>query len=254
MPSPLRTHWPAYAALGALFLLSTGAFAQRAYDSFDLLWHAREYVRPPFYLGDANWGAVGVQPEAEATGMKTGDAIQRVNGRPVDGFIVYYGALREARLGGRLQVQVQSPGGGNPVRDLSIDLRPYRSASDPEQGVAEYLSMALRVVALPALCLALGFWVAAVRIHDRSAWLFLTLLIGLPATFGGGAPETLFGRASRFRAPGTSAAQRESVVTQRMQSNNPYQRMPPLGVSVADREGIALIEKWIRQTRKETAP
>ena len=66
--------------------------------------------------------------------------------------------------------------------------------------------------------------------------------------------QTLFGRASRFRAPGTSAAQRESVVTQRMQSNDPYQRMPPLGVSVGDREGIARVEQWIRQTRKETTP
>jgi hypothetical protein len=66
--------------------------------------------------------------------------------------------------------------------------------------------------------------------------------------------QTLFGRASRFRAPGSSAAQRESVVMQRMQSSNPYQRMPPLGVSVADREGIALVEQWIRQTRKETTP
>ena len=66
--------------------------------------------------------------------------------------------------------------------------------------------------------------------------------------------QTLFGRASRFRAPGTSAAQRESVVAQRMQSNNPYQRMPPLGVSVGDREGIALVEQWIRQTRQETTP
>lgn len=66
--------------------------------------------------------------------------------------------------------------------------------------------------------------------------------------------QTLFDRESRFRAPGTSVASRASVVTQRMQSTNPYQRMPPLGVAVVDREGLALVEQWLRQTPKETTP
>jgi sigma-B regulation protein RsbU (phosphoserine phosphatase) len=193
-PSTTRTHWPAYAALAALFLLAAGAFTQRAYDTFDLQSHAREYARPPFYLGDANWGAVVLQPEAEATGMKFGDAVLSVNGRPVDGFVVYYGLLRRAAPGDRLEVQVQSPGDGTGIRNLSIELRPYQGASDPPIGFSEYLGTALRMVAFPVVCLALGFWVAAVRIGDRSAWLFLVLLIGLPASFGGGAPETLFGR------------------------------------------------------------
>jgi hypothetical protein len=63
--------------------------------------------------------------------------------------------------------------------------------------------------------------------------------------------ETLFGRESRFRAPAASALARDDVVTQRMQSQNPYSRMPPLGVSVPDREGIALVQRWIQHTRKE---
>ncbi|MFO1303276.1 MAG: hypothetical protein U1F54_06060 [Burkholderiales bacterium] len=64
--------------------------------------------------------------------------------------------------------------------------------------------------------------------------------------------ESLFGRASRFRVPGTAAGSRENVVAHRMQSTNPYQRMPPLGVAVADQEGIALVLQWIQQTTKET--
>ena len=63
--------------------------------------------------------------------------------------------------------------------------------------------------------------------------------------------DSLFGRESRFRAPQSSALQRDDVVVQRMQSANPYTRMPPLGVTVADREGIALVQRWIQQTRKE---
>lgn len=75
-----------------------------------------------------------------------------------------------------------------------------------------------------------------------------------PAASAQGTLQSLFGRASRFRAPASSAVHRDSVVTQRMQSNNPYQRMPPLGVAVVDREGIALIEQWIHQTTQETSP
>ena len=44
------------------------------------------------------------------------------------------------------------------------------------------------------MCIALGFWVAAVRIGDRSAWLLLVLLLSLPASYGGGSAEGLFGR------------------------------------------------------------
>ena len=139
-------------------------------------------------------------PEAEATGMKFADAVLAVNGRPVDGFIVYYGTLRRMTPGDRLAVRVQSPGpADNPVRDLSIELRPYRSSSDPAVGFSEYVGIALRVVALPAVCIALGFWVAAVRIGDRSAWLLLVLLLSLPGSFSGGSIEGLFGRENIFQ-------------------------------------------------------
>ena len=190
----VRSRWPAYGVLAVVFLVAVGVFAQNAYDTFDLLLHARDYARPPFFLGDANWGAVGVQPEAQAAGLRFGDAVHSVNGRPIDGFVVYYGALRRARPGDRLQVRVRAPGENTSVRDLSIALQAYQSASDPPAGFAIYLGTALRVVALPMLCLTLGFWVAAARIGDRSAWLFLILMISLPATYGAGMPQTMFGR------------------------------------------------------------
>jgi hypothetical protein len=87
--SRLRTHALAYVGLAALFLLPVTHFARDAFDRIDAVRHAAERVREPFYLGDANWGAVFLQPEAEAAGMKYGDAVLAVNGRPVDGFIVY---------------------------------------------------------------------------------------------------------------------------------------------------------------------
>ena len=187
--SQAPAHTLAYLGLAALFLFSVTAIARDVSDSIDQWRHGSEYARPPFYLGDANWGAVVLQPEAEAVGMKFGDAVLAVNGRPVDGFFVYYGALRQARAGDRLRVQVQSPGPGNdPVRDLSIELRPYRNSAP---SLSEYVGLALRVVVLPVVCIALGFWVAAVRVGDRSAWLLLVLLLGFSSDV---AAEWLFGR------------------------------------------------------------
>jgi hypothetical protein len=118
-----------------------------------------------------------------------------VHGRPVDGFAVYYGALRKARAGDRLRVQVQVQyQGETPVRDLSIELQPL-SRNPWYVGLSAYANFALRVVALPAVCIALGFWVAAVRIGDRSAWLLLVVLLSLAAYIGGGSGvQGMFGR------------------------------------------------------------
>jgi hypothetical protein len=39
-----------------------------------------------------------------------------------------------------------------------------------------------------------------------------------------------------------------------MRSTSPYTRMPPLGVHVVDREGVALVERWIQESTEENTP
>ena len=47
-----------------------------------------------------------------------------VNGHPVDGYVVYYGALARAKAGDRFVVQVRAPDPIEaPVRNVSIALR-----------------------------------------------------------------------------------------------------------------------------------
>src|SRR4051812_7568691 len=121
-----RSTWIRYGALAVLFLVTLAAFGQRAYDSLDLTRHMREYARAPFFLGDAAWGAIVLQPEAQTAGMKNGDAILTVDGRPINGFVDYYGPLRTAKPGDRLVVRVREAGPlTNPIRQLTITLRPY---------------------------------------------------------------------------------------------------------------------------------
>ena len=185
----LRSNLLLYVCLGILLALSATSIALTTFDTFDVMRHDTEYARPPFRLGDANWGAVALQPEADAAGMKFGDAVLAVNGRAIDGFVVYYGMLRGARAGDRLRVRVQTPG-TTTVRDLTIDMRPYRDPATPAPGVDDYVQLVLQVVVLPVACTALAFWVAAVRIRDRSAWLFLILLLSFPAYVS--APHAVF--------------------------------------------------------------
>ena len=75
---------------------------------------------------------------------------------------------------------------------------------------------------------------------------------------------SLVGYSSRFRAHGTNATSRivagdvaKSVIAVRMRSNNAMTRMPPLGVTVVDDAGLAVIERWIEQyltVKTETTP
>jgi hypothetical protein len=70
--------------------------------------------------------------------------------------------------------------------------------------------------------------------------------------------------ASRYRPPGTDShalvvstgSPEHSVLAVRMQSRNPRSQMPPLGTSIPDPGGLALIQRWIANLphRKETSP
>ena len=193
MPRRRRASAWLYAVLIALFLLATTVFITNVSENVDVRQHATEYARPPFYLGDANWGAVALQPEAEASGMKFSDVLLSVNGRPVDGFFIYYGTIHEARAGDRLQVRVRPQDVSAPARDLTIALRPYRDPSEPPPTLSERLRFAVQAIVLPVVCIGLGFWVAAVRIRDRTAWLFLLLMLGFSTVGGFGTGVGIFG-------------------------------------------------------------
>ena len=55
----------------------------------------------------------------------------------------------------------------------------------------------------------------------------------------------LLGRYGRFRHD----EPRESVLVARMRSTNPYTRMPPIGVSIPDSQGITALEAWLKEAQ-----
>jgi hypothetical protein len=71
------------------------------------------------------------------------------------------------------------------------------------------------------------------------------------------------GRPSRFFPPGATGDPLRiapgrpdlSVVVARMRARDPLVRMPPVGTTAVDEQGLALIERWIRETtQKEKTP
>ena len=51
--------------------------------------------------------------------------------------------------------------------------------------IGQWLVTAMLYLMMPWLCLALGFWVAFVRVQDRVAWMLLGVLLGFSQLFPG---------------------------------------------------------------------
>jgi hypothetical protein len=170
--------------LALLFLNAFANWANDSIDNIDEIRHGVQVVRDPLTL-DFLQGASRVQPEAAAAGVRDGDTVLSVNGRPLEGYSDYYVPLRRAQRCDRLTLQLRTNGAGGPVeKNVSIALATVGSTIDA------YIVPLIIITQL--LCLALGFWVAAVRVGDRSASLLLAMMMGL-ANFIGGNRRTMFG-------------------------------------------------------------
>jgi len=113
-----------------------------------------------------------VTKSAWQAGVQNNDILLAVNGRPLTGLAVFGEAIRKAKPGDTLAVQVLRPGETAP-RSASIQLG---QATAPPFSLPAASLLALKLV-VPTFCILLGFWVAAMRPRDPSAWcLFLIML------------------------------------------------------------------------------
>jgi len=137
--------------------------------------------RAPVVPG-ATTDAIGqLQPEAAAAGIAEGDRLVAVEDRAYTGQHVLASALHRLGPGARARLSVVS--GEAPARAVDVRLR---SLADNVAGGSVFdLVFGL---ALPLLCVPVGFGVAFLRPWDRHAWLVLLLLLGF-ANFSPGLPQ-----------------------------------------------------------------
>jgi phosphoserine phosphatase RsbU/P len=177
-PKP-RTHFLAYTVLVILFVPSAIYWVRNTAVSINYILHGEEIVAPPFSMSEITLTVQRVQPEARAAGLQFGDVLLAVNGHSFQGLTDYWGVLRHAKVGKRLQVRVRSNTPGGPVeKNLSIELRPMSYLGVTKAGSRAFPWIILPSILLPLFCLGLGFWVAMVRAGDRAAWLLLLLMLG----------------------------------------------------------------------------
>lgn len=180
-----QNHRMASLALAALFVVATTLSLRAALDRFDELLHGDQYVGTTFDLDrfastvETTFKVGELQPAAEQAGLRKGDIILSVNERPVQGWSDIEGPVRRARTGDRLLLHVKrTDDAGSVEEDLSVPLRPFTYVGYAP-GSAGYVESILFRILTPLFCLALGFWVAAVRVGDRAAWALLFLMLSL---------------------------------------------------------------------------
>jgi phosphoserine phosphatase RsbU/P len=185
-----------YFALALLFAISLGYRIREILDRVDLLVYPGDHVRDPFNIALPGIEVTGVTPEAEAAGIAAGDLLVAVAGRPYRGAVDFYTPVRKARPGDRIDVTVRSSG---LIKNASIELGPYRNTSVSRAETAQQIVFNI----MPVFCILLGFWVAAVRIFDARAWIFLVMMIAF-AEINGGLVRSWFGHDDFFQPIGAA--------------------------------------------------
>lgn len=165
-----------YLCLAALFLVAATYQARNSWDGVRLLLHPTQIARSPFDLKTAISIIGSVQDEAAKAGVRKGDVLLSVNGRPYRGLAVLAQAGAESRPGDVLTVTVRSQGTGSTAEGKTVGIHLVQ-LTPPFSRVGTWLVVVKLSLGTPIFCLLLGFWVAAVRPRDPLAWLLLALLL-----------------------------------------------------------------------------
>ncbi|MGA3126547.1 MAG: SpoIIE family protein phosphatase [Candidatus Korobacteraceae bacterium] len=169
-----------YLILAVLFLITAAYHAKHIKFIADYLSWRVDAVRAPGSMERSKPIVSRVELESEQAGVRVGDTLLEVNGKPYKGAADLARAIEYAQGGDSMRVTVQHTDGRR--QELLIPLvRRTQSASD------HWLFVIALHGVLPLSCVALGFWVAAVRPRERVAWILLALLLGFSQMFGLGA-------------------------------------------------------------------
>ena len=174
-----RNHRLASLALATLFVVAATNSVRAAWDRFDEMLHGSQYVSADFDLETQTFKVDHLGAGTEKAGLRNGDVGVGVNGHPVQGWADIEGPIRHARTGDRLLLRVKRTGAtGSIEKDISVPL-PQFTYVGYAPGSAAYVVTILFRILTPLFCLALGFWVAAVRVGDRAAWTLLFLMLSV---------------------------------------------------------------------------
>ncbi len=155
-----------------LLVLGVVAFGYQGLLSWNLIsdeFGEGPVLRQPFRMPGGSDVVARVQPEAAEAGLKVGDRLLAVAGKPYRGWHDLDRAYAALQPGGTLAVRWQGEAG---EREGAIKV-----AFEPRQPVSTGLAViVVSGMVTPLLCLVTGFGVTAIRPRDRNAWTVLLML------------------------------------------------------------------------------
>ena len=161
----MRTQYLWLAAILALVLLSQGTFTIDAVRDME-----GRYPSNTIILGDPWPTIVSINSPAEEAGLRRGDRVVSIDGRTPAGQIDLRETLHRKVLGDILTVSIR--------RDGQVSEHRVVVAGMGLLGDGWFYDIVMFFL-MPWLCIALGFWVAALRPDDKRAWLVLGILLGM---------------------------------------------------------------------------
>lgn len=164
-----------YVVLAGLFLIASayqGRFIQRRLqaltkpETFVLNQIQTSVTRRIIFLSET----------AEAAGLRRGDELLAVEGRPYSGRGALTDALVGKQVGDLLSVTVRRADTQS-TESISFRIGPVKGDSDNLSALSRWVFVIVMTIVMPIFCLLVGFWVAALRPRDPLAWLLLGLLL-----------------------------------------------------------------------------
>lgn len=166
-----------YLLLGGLFLVASAYQVRFIQRRIEHLTNPKEFVLNQ--LSTTASGQITFVSEApEAAGIRKGDQLLAVQGRPYTGAGVLTDALAGKRIGDPITLTIRRAEA--PVSDresITFPIGQAKGDSEDEPALGQWLFVIVLNLVMPIFCLLVGFWVAVRRPQDPLAWLLLGLLL-----------------------------------------------------------------------------
>jgi sigma-B regulation protein RsbU (phosphoserine phosphatase) len=124
-----------------------------------------------------NGEVLSLKPEAEQSGIKLGDHIIAINGRPMDNK-VYAEEAAKMQSDQPVTLSMRRKTADGQIENYETKITPLKI----ERNFNYYSQLIVGLLftyILPTFCILLGFWVVFVRPQDFLAWILLFVLLGL---------------------------------------------------------------------------
>jgi hypothetical protein len=207
LSGPSSRDYAAYGALAVLFAIAV-TFQFRDVRERVERFYVREHARYPIDIGITGDRIEEVKPEAASHGLRVGDLLVSVNGRPFEGLSDLYVPLRRAKTGDVIVLGTRSPSSSSssPAAEDTHSSITLASAPASTRSAADWLGFVTFNFGVPLVCILLGFFVVTVRVRDPQAWMLLLLLLGFVRQ-GSSTAAAFFGYDDFFQPIGLVYAQ-----------------------------------------------